>query len=140
MGCILDKHATKDSHKVAFCIVANTVRMQTQYVKFLTGELWIAVLCEVRLSELRGGHEAQNYLDFVWVPPMLFKYTFGGHVAREDHHVVVALSAAQLTLFTCECAVRERQKKECTNHISKTLQMKSPIFIYMFICNTETFC
>lgn len=46
---------TKDM--LAFCIVGNRARMLTLRVKFLTGELWITELCEVRLSELRGGHK-----------------------------------------------------------------------------------
>lgn len=45
-------------------------------------------------------HRTDYTLDFVWVPPVLFKYTFYCHVAREDHHVIYALSARQLTLLT----------------------------------------
>lgn len=43
----------------------------------------------------------RTYLDLVWVPPVLLEYALGRHVAREDHHVVVALPARQLTLLAC---------------------------------------
>lgn len=45
-------------------------------------------------------HCADYTLDFMRVPPVLFKYVLHCHVAGEDHHVVVTLSARQLALLT----------------------------------------
>lgn len=45
-------------------------------------------------------HCADYTLDFMRVPPVLFKYIFNCHVAGEDHYVVVTLSARQLALLT----------------------------------------
>lgn len=100
-----------------FCIMCDTSRMLTLCAKFLPGEMWITELCEVRLSELWGGykHTERTHLDFVRVPPVLFKYTFYCHVAREDHHIVVTLSACQLTLLTC-VYVRNRKQLKCVMH------------------------
>lgn len=38
-------------------------------------------------------HCTHYTLDFLWVPPVLLKHVLHGHVAREDHHFVYALSA-----------------------------------------------
>lgn len=56
---------------------------------------------ESRSEELRCGRKhAQTYLDFVRVPPVLLEYALDCHVARQDHHFVVIVSARQLTLLT----------------------------------------
>lgn len=100
-----------------FCIMCDTSRMLMLCAKFLSGEMWITELCEVRLSELWGGHKhtERTHLDFVRVSPVLFKYTFYCHVAREDHHVVVTLSACQLTLLTCVYMRNRKQLKYSTH-------------------------
>lgn len=75
--------------------------MSTVHVKFLPEERRITELCEVHLSELSLTQmRTQTYFDFVRVPPMLFEYTIDCHVAREDHHIIVAFSASQLTFLT----------------------------------------
>lgn len=45
-------------------------------------------------------HGTDDTFDFVRVPPMFYQDIFYCHVSREDHHVVVTLSAHQLTLLT----------------------------------------
>lgn len=98
-------------HKLAFCSVGNRTRMLTLCVKFLLGKLWITELCDVDLSELRGGH-SQTYLDFVRVSPVLFEDTLHRHVTREDHYIIVLLSAHQLTLISCVCERESEKKRE----------------------------
>ena len=58
---------------------------------------WSAFARVVRRTQIH----VQTYLDFMWVPPVLLEHTFHCHVARENHHFVVTLSAWQLTLLTC---------------------------------------
>lgn len=59
------------------------------------------------------------------VPPVLFKYTFNCHVAREDHHVVVTLPARQLTLLTC-VRVCEQQRTTKTKPIREQYVQTTP--------------
>lgn len=74
------------------------------------------VKCVCQGCEADTNTSYTTYLDFVRVPPVLFKHTFDCHVAREDHHVVVTLSAAQLTLLTCVNAwAREGRGKNENN-------------------------
>lgn len=82
---------------------------------FLHGEepnLDVDARREIPFSKIVGGRESQSeelqcgrkhthtYLDFVRVPPVLLEYTLNCHVARQDHHFVVIVSARQLTLLT----------------------------------------